>query len=73
MKTIDLIAQLQALVDAHADHVWMMGEHEIMIDVFAKNAEGRSFTYVGFSPDINIEKTSDGVYDVLSAWAPQCL
>lgn len=67
MKTKELIKQLQKLVDDFEPHVPICGEHEIMIDVFAKNKEG-AFDYVGFSSYIPIELTSDGVYHVLTAF-----
>lgn len=75
MRTIDLIAQLQKLVDDHkasgAEEV--MGEHEIVIDVFRKYCDTKAnvgwYQYGGFDPDIRIEKSDDGVYDILSAFS----
>ncbi len=67
MITKDLIKQLQKLVDAHEPHVKDMGEHDIMIDVFAKNKEG-TFDYAGFSSYIPIELSSDCCYHVLTAF-----
>lgn len=67
MKTKDLIAQLQKLVDEHEPHEWIMGEHEIVIDMF-KRKEGGGFNYAGFSPDIKIELTDDGVYHIFNAF-----
>lgn len=68
MKTKDLIAQLQKLVDDHEPHIEVMGDHEIVIDVFGKQ-EGHKFEYLGFSPDIRIEYSADGVYPILTAFA----
>lgn len=78
MRTIDLITKLQELVDAHEDHKWLMGEHEIVIDMFKQiecindnNVIDHVFEYMGFSPNITIEKSADGVYDILNAWADE--
>lgn len=76
MKTKDLIKKLEELVAEHEVVKDMMGEHEIVIDVFTKkvvydvfdNVTDSYFVYAGFSPDIKIEKSSDGVYDILSAF-----
>lgn len=70
MKTIDLIAKLQALIIAHEPCKEMMGEHEIVIDVFKHSSipSDHTFAYMGFSPDIKIEKSADGCYDILSAF-----
>ena len=68
MLTKDLIKQLQKLVDAHESYVEVMGEHEIMVDVFKKVAE-HTFQYAGFSKDIRIDKSTDGVYDIICAFA----
>lgn len=68
MKTKDLIVQLQKLVEKHEPHVDIMGEHEIVVDVFGKN-DSNVFHYLGFSPNIIIERTSDGVYDIISSFA----
>lgn len=67
MLTKELIKQLQKLVDNHESYIDVMGEHEIVIDVF-KKGEGTNFYYSGFSPNIVIDKSSDGVYDILSAF-----
>lgn len=69
MRTIDLIAKLQELVDAHEPMKAVMGEHEIMIDSFGQNEDADGFEYLGFNHVIEIEKSSDGVYDILNAWA----
>jgi hypothetical protein len=67
MKTKDLIKQLQTLVDNHEPHLEIMGEHEIVIDVFCKTEKRGCFEYKGVSPNILIDKSSDGVYDILTA------
>lgn len=67
MITKDLIKELQRLVEAHKCVEDMMGPHEIVIDVFVKT-ENDNFRYAGFSPNIKIEKSSDGVYDILNAF-----
>ncbi len=69
MITKELIKKLQQIVDEHESAVEIMGEHEIMIDVFRK--EGDRFVYAGFSPDVIIDHSSDGVYRILSAFAEE--
>ncbi len=71
MKTLDLIELLQKLVAEHKSYEDVMGPHEIVIDVFGKTADGKYFEYKGFSPNFKIEKSSDGVYDILSAFEDQ--
>ena len=58
----ELIKQLQDLYDSYDDG-WLeqAGEPEIMIDVF-ENKE-----YKGFSPNIEITYSDDGVYPIISA------
>jgi hypothetical protein len=68
MITTELIALLQKMVEDHEPHEGVMGPHEIVIDVF-KHVEEGHFQYAGFSPHIEIEKSGDGVYDILSAFA----
>ena len=71
MKTKDLIKQLQDMVDAHekSGAAEMLGEHEIMLDVF-KEAEGPGhfFQYAGFSDVITFGKSADGVYDIINGF-----
>lgn len=67
MKTKDLITQLQKLIDEHEPLVNMMGEHEIVRDVFVPIGE-HIFEYRGFSTDITIQKSCDGVYDIISGF-----
>lgn len=69
MLTKDLIKKLQKLVDDHESCIEVMGEHEIVVDVFIKTGEREhTFIYAGFSPNIVIEKSGDGVYDIISAF-----
>ena len=66
----DLIEQLTALYNIYTpEDKEIMGEPEIMIDVFDP-LPGKAgwFEYVGFSTQIVIEKTDDGVYDILSSF-----
>lgn len=67
MQTKDLIKQLQALVDRHEPDVEVMGEHEIMIDVWTKDFSDQIWQYSGFSPNIEITYSADGVYPILAA------
>lgn len=67
MRTLDLIAKLQLLVEQHRPMEEVMGDHEIVIDVFRK-VEDHKFIYSGFSPNIEIDKSADGVYDIISAF-----
>ena len=74
MQTTEFIKILQKLVDDHKPHEEVMGAHEIVIDVFEKKDirdRMSGFRYAGFSPNIKIEKSGDGVYDILSAFAEE--
>jgi hypothetical protein len=62
-----LIEQLQTLYEAEMVHADVMGEPEIMIDCF-KNVEPGVFHYAGFSDQISIERSADGVYPILSGF-----
>lgn len=62
-----LIDQLQALYDEEIKHVDAMGQPEIMIDVFKKDVNTRKFEYKGFSHNIVIQRSSDGVYPIITA------
>lgn len=67
MQIKDLIAKLEALYTTYDDeYKSIAGEPEIVIDVF--KLVGNTFEYSGFSPHIVIDKTRDGVYDILSAF-----
>lgn len=67
MKTKDLIKQLQDMVDEHESSgaIEVMGEHEIVIDCW--RGMGVNWMYKGFSPNVEISYSSDGVYPVLAA------
>lgn len=67
MKTKDLIKQLQDMVDLYevTGMQEIMGEHEIVIDCW--QGTGNEWSYKGFSPNVEITYTSDGVYPVLAA------
>lgn len=63
----DLINKLQELYDNETsrESLEVFGEPEIMIDTFEKNY-GNLFNYSGFDKEINIERSGDGVYLLLS-------
>jgi len=65
MLVRDLINRLEEL-DKN-DTCDIMGPAEIMIDVF-ELVEDHKFVYRGFSKDIRIERSDDGVYDILTAF-----
>jgi hypothetical protein len=68
MQIKDLIAKLEALYNTYDDeYKAVMGEPEIMIDVFEKSHNDWR-EYAGWSPTIIIDKSYDGVYDILSAF-----
>jgi hypothetical protein len=69
MLTKDLIKQLQKLVDDNESAVPLLGEHTIMIDVFEKINLDTGFQYKGFSDKIIIDKSADGVYDIIRTFA----
>ena len=62
-----LIEQLQTLYEAEMIHADVMGEPEIMIDCF-KRVEPGVFQYAGFSNQVRIERSADGVYAILSGF-----
>lgn len=68
MKTKDLIKVLQQLVDEYetSGAAEMMGEHEIMLDSWKLDYSGHWF-YKGFSKNVEVTKSSDGVYDILAS------
>ena len=73
MKTKDLIKKLQDMVDVHetSGALEVMGEHELVIDTWRcrdpfPNAQA-AWQYAGFSPNITITYSADGVYPILSA------
>lgn len=68
----DLIAKLEALYNTYTDEMKsVMGEPDIMIDIFGQKYPGSpnyDRVYKGFSGQIVINKSSCGVYDILSAF-----
>ena len=69
MRIIDLIRQLEDLYCTYDDeYKHHMCQPEIMIDIFRDTEENHKFEYAGFSPFIHIDKSADGVYDILRAF-----
>jgi hypothetical protein len=66
----DLIEQLQTLYEQEMIHADIMGDPEIMIDCF-KRVEQGVFHYAGFSKDVSIQRSDDGVYLILNAFAEE--
>jgi hypothetical protein len=66
----DLIKKLEELYNSYDEEFkTVMGEPSIEIDVFRQvDDKEHYFQYAGFSHDIKIEKSDDGVYDILSAF-----
>ncbi len=67
------IEQLQALYATYDDeYKQIAGEPEIMVDCFVPkhqtNGEVTHFHYAGISGNVEIHKSSDGVYDIINAW-----
>lgn len=66
----DLIKKLQELENSYdAEYRAVMGEPDIVIDVF-REIPGMPlhFQYAGFSQDIKITYSADGVYPILTAF-----
>lgn len=73
MQIKQLISQLQELYATYDDeYKSVMGEPEVMIDIFRlpRNHDPSKYLrqYAGFSGKIVINKSPDGVYDILSAF-----
>ena len=69
MELRQLIMQLEELYYSYDDeYKHHMGEPEIVIDTFKETAEKHKFEYAGFSPFIHIDKSADGVYDIIRAF-----
>ena len=66
MQIIKLINLLQDLYDKEIEYKDVLGEPEIMIDSFKSNP-GNTFSYLGISGDIEIQRTPDGVYSILTS------
>ena len=65
MLARELIEKLEKLIENHESVKDMMGECEIHIDKFGKTLGRDNFVYMGVSPDIEIERSADGVYNIL--------
>jgi hypothetical protein len=67
----DLIDQLQKIYDTYdRSYKDVAGEPEIMIDMFAKkDVDSHDFFYAGFSKEIDIEHSADGVYLIFNRFA----
>lgn len=75
MLVRDLITRLHTLIYDHENGgryhkgVDMLGECEIHIDVFRQIPQiSGGYTYQGVSPNINIDRSGDGVFHILSAF-----
>jgi len=62
-----LIDELTEIYLHEVKYSKVMGEPEIMIDVFKPDPFMKGYrTYAGFSPNVKIERSSDGIYYILS-------
>lgn len=69
MQIKALISKLQDLYDSYdEDYKSVMGEPEIVIDNFGRLGNTHTFEYLGYNPQIVIEKTDCGTYDILNAF-----
>jgi hypothetical protein len=68
----DLIKKLQDLYDTYDENYKNEnGEPEIMIDSFRLVDQKRMLcTYVGFDDNVEIVKSDDGVYNIISGFEP---
>jgi hypothetical protein len=67
-----LIDKLQAIYEIYDDeYKQVMGEPEIVVDVFVRAKTAHTFLYAGFAgqSDIVIDNSEDGVYKIISAFA----
>lgn len=73
MLATDLIAMLEDLIEKHKPMEEMMGPCVVMIDHFAflPGVSG-DIEYHGFSPNIVISWSEDGVYPILMATPTGC-
>ena len=67
----DLIQTLQVLYNRYDDeYKQIAGEPEIMIDHFAlTDKDAHTFFYGGFTKEIAIEQSADGVYLIINRFA----
>jgi hypothetical protein len=65
----DLIKCIEDLYYTYDDeYKHHIGEPEIMVDIFKETDIRHKYEYVGFSPFIHIDKSADGVYDIIRAF-----
>lgn len=73
MQLKQLIQQLQEIYNKEVESIDILGEPTIEIDHFEKVTYGENrpplFMYKGFSGDISIEQSPDGVYHILSRFS----
>ena len=71
MRIKELIDTLQKLYDAEMVHYEVMGEPEIVLDVFSPcEDDDHRFEYAGFTnSNFVIDRSADGVYLIISAFA----
>lgn len=68
----DLINQLQDLYATYDDdYKHVAGEPDIVVDVFTPQMINgvKCFAYAGFSQQVILEKTDDGVYNIINAFS----
>lgn len=68
----DLIKELQSIYDKETSNggLEVMGEPEIMIDVFEEVCGAdRLFGYKGFDKDIRVDRSDDGIYLILNRFS----
>jgi len=69
----DFIKELQRQYDnetSDPEYLEMMGEPEIMIDVFKKCENPlHEYQYVGFDKEVLVERSGDGVYLILNRFS----
>lgn len=68
----DLIKELQSIYDKETSNggLEVMGEPEIMIDVFEEvYGADRLFGYKGFDKEVRIDRSDDGVYLILNRFS----
>jgi len=65
----DLISKLESIYEEQKPFIEVIGEPEIVIDLFKEiDKEKHLFKYYGFSQDIKLEYTADGVYNIINAF-----
>jgi hypothetical protein len=65
----DLISKLESIYEEQKPFIEIMGEPEIMIDIFMEAKDNKHlFRYAGLSRNIKLEYTPDGVYNIISSF-----